>query len=739
MNRFLIFLVVLVSTVASGAATPCWINGMTTKCIKPVATGSGGTGIASTATYPASGVVVVQGGALGTPSSATLTGATGLPLTTGVTGLLPPANGGTGVNNAGTLTYGASNVTLTTTGATNVTLPTAGTLAKNDLSNLASVSVNQDLVPNSNNAINLGTSGLTWSNIWGDGLNLDDGTGTGKFLTLFRHSGGSSYSLEFPSTGPSATSLLQTDNLGNISFTTTPTLGTPASGTLTNATGLPIVGGTTGTLTVARGGTGLTTLTANGVVYGGTSTTNITAQGAANSVLVANAGAPSFSQTPTINTSLTVGVNASQAGTLLLANGGGSGASVTVQNPSATTGYNFNLPATAGSSGQPMLSAGGASAAMTFGTLGVGAGGTGLTAGTSGGVPAYTASGTLASSAALLANAVVVGGGAGAVPTQVTNNASATNEFLTQSSSGLPAYATILAADIPNHSAAKITSGTLAVAQGGTNLASGTSGGVLGYTASGTLASSAALTANGVVIGGGAGATPTATAAGTNGQLLVGVTSGAPAWGNTVSAATSFTAAAADAVDVTGAASVTAATADFSKKLGLGLKGATSTNDYTGLDFYVDGTSNLGARIAATGDGSGSTLTIATTSSYGGTGTVGLKMKPDGSTSVNGLSTIAMQTSTSADCSASPCTNDVTYPSGAWGTGACARNSGGNYTCTWTASWFTAAPVCTVNQTHQNAVFCSALATSSNVVILCFNTAAAATDTRLGVVCVGPR
>lgn len=49
------------------------------------------------------------------------------------------------------------------------------------------------------------------------------------------------------------------------------------------------------------------------------------------------------------------------------------------------------------------------------------------------------------------------------------------------------------------------------VAVGGTNLASGTSGGILGYTASGTLASSAALAANALVIGGGAGATPTTT------------------------------------------------------------------------------------------------------------------------------------------------------------------------------------------------------------------------------------
>lgn len=88
--------------------------------------------------------------------------------------------------------------------------------------------------------------------------------------------------------------------------------------------------------------------------------------------------------------------------------------------------------------------------------------------------------------------------------------------------------------------ASEINSGTLAVVQGGTNLASGTSGGILGYTASGTLASSAALTANGVVLGGGAGATPTSTAAGTNGQLLIGNTSAAPTWGNTVSSATTF-------------------------------------------------------------------------------------------------------------------------------------------------------------------------------------------------------
>lgn len=53
-------------------------------------------------------------------------------------------------------------------------------------------------------------------------------------------------------------------------------------------------------------------------------------------------------------------------------------------------------------------------------TVAVGYGGTGLTSGTSGGVLYYSASGTLASSAALAANALVVGGGAGAAPSTVT-------------------------------------------------------------------------------------------------------------------------------------------------------------------------------------------------------------------------------------------------------------------------------------------------------------------------------
>jgi hypothetical protein len=78
-----------------------------------------------------------------------------------------------------------------------------------------------------------------------------------------------------------------------------------------------------------------------------------------------------------------------------------------------------------------------------------------------------------------------------------------------------------------NYFAALTLGAALPVASGGTGLTAGTSGGVLAYTASGTLASSGALTANALVIGGGAGVAPSTTTTGTGVLTFLGTPSSA--------------------------------------------------------------------------------------------------------------------------------------------------------------------------------------------------------------------
>lgn len=181
-----------------------------------------------------------------------------------------------------------------------------------------------------------------------------------------------------------------------------------------------------------------------------------------------------------VSPALTIGVAGTTTGQLALAPVAGASGTVTIQNPSATSAYNFNLPTAAGSSGQPLLSGGGGATAMSFGTLGIVGGGTNCSSAT------------------------------GTCLDNITGFAS--TGYVNRTGAGTYAFSTVIPAG-----------------NGGTGLATGTSGGIIGFTGTATIASSALLAQNGIMIGGGAGATPTAITACSNGQIPVGATSAAPA------------------------------------------------------------------------------------------------------------------------------------------------------------------------------------------------------------------
>lgn len=167
-------------------------------------------------------------------------------------------------------------------------------------------------------------------------------------------------------------------------------------------------GGTTPTLTLSTTVTGL--LKGNGTaISAATSGTDYAPATSGSSILYGN-GAGGFSN-------VTIGSGVSFAGGTLSATG--TGGTVTSVAQSFTGGL-------ISVSGSPVT---------TSGTLAL------TVAGTSGGIPYFSSASTWASSAALVANALVIGGGAGSAPSTITtgtgvvtalgNNANATGGFAT--------------------------------------------------------------------------------------------------------------------------------------------------------------------------------------------------------------------------------------------------------------------------------------------------------------------
>jgi hypothetical protein len=296
--------------------------------------------------------------ALGTPSSATLTNATGLPIVNGTTGTLSVARGGTGDttytngqlligNTTGntlakatltagsgvSITNGAGSITIAATGSGGTVTSVGGTGTVNGITLSGTVTSSGNLTLGgtlANVSLTTQVTGTLPAANGGTGI-TSLGTGVATFLGT-------------PTSANLAAAVTNETGSGALVFATSPTLvtpalGTPSSATLTNATGLPIVNGTTGTLSVARGGTGDTTYTNGQLLIGNTTGNTLT-----KATLTAGAGVS------ITNGAGSITIAAAGADTTYVASGAIAAAGVIVQLKSdGTVSAISGAPATAGS------------------------------------------------------------------------------------------------------------------------------------------------------------------------------------------------------------------------------------------------------------------------------------------------------------------------------------------------------------------------------------------------------